>query len=29
MWSKQSTSAVINRRIRDPELTWLDAPAAS
>src|SRR5215813_1807143 len=29
MWSKQSTSAAINRRIRDPEFTWLDAPAAS
>jgi hypothetical protein len=29
MWSKQSTSAASNRRIRDPEFTWLDAPTAS
>jgi hypothetical protein len=27
--SKQSTSAAINRRMRDPKFTSLDAPAAS
>jgi hypothetical protein len=29
MSSKQSTSAAINRRMRDPKFTSLDAPAAS
>jgi hypothetical protein len=29
MSSKQSTSAAINRRMRDPQFTSLDAPAAS
>jgi hypothetical protein len=26
MLSKQNTSAAINRRMRDPQFTWLDAP---
>jgi hypothetical protein len=26
MLSKQNTSAAINRRMRDPRFTWLDAP---
>ena len=29
MLSKQSTNAAINRRMRDPQFTSLDAPAAS
>jgi hypothetical protein len=26
MLSKQNTSAAINRRMRDPRFSWLDAP---